>query len=62
MNPGSPEAVEAGCTCPVFDNANGAGIKLSDGTVAHWRNENCPLHRVPAWDALRKACGHEVAD
>ena len=62
MNPGSPEAILAGCTCPRLDNANGAGIRLSDGTIAHWRDTRCPLHRVPEWDALRKACGHEVAD
>lgn len=60
MNPGSPEAIEAGCLCPRTDNANGAGIKLKDGTTAFWSNGDCPLHRVPAWDALRKACGHEV--
>lgn len=60
MNPGSPEAIEAGCLCPRMDNANGRGIPQPDGSVAHWINEHCPLHRVPAWDALRKACGHEV--
>lgn len=43
MNPGSPEAVEAGCTCPVLDNAHGEGIR-----GAFWINDDCPVHATPA--------------
>lgn len=41
-DPGSPEATAAGCTCPVADNHNGAGM-LGDRrlyTIA----EDCPIH------------------
>lgn len=46
--PGSPEAVEAGCTCPVLDNCNGAGVPTLDKDggrqTAHWIDWDCPLH------------------
>lgn len=47
--PGSPYAVEHGCTCPIVDNANGAGAyggaaKGEDGQPLFWLNETCPLH------------------
>ncbi len=44
-NPGSPEAVRLGCTCPVIDNHHGSGWRgnpdmfLQDG--------NCPIHNRP---------------
>jgi len=37
--PGSPEAIQNGCTCPVLDNHNGEG---QDG--AFWINAECPVH------------------
>lgn len=41
-NPGSPEAREQGCTCPVLDNAHGAGYM---GIPGHWCIScECPLH------------------
>lgn len=55
--PGSPDAVAEGCACPAMDNARGAGIRCSDGTVLHWRNENCPLHRPHVCDAFENAVG-----
>ena len=42
-NPGSPEAVEAGCLCPVIDNHYGAGMPYPSGP-AFWINSECPLH------------------
>jgi hypothetical protein len=45
-NPGSKEAQELGCTCPVIDNHNGKGF-LSDGELAFWYAENCPVHVEP---------------
>lgn len=44
-NPGSKEAVAAGCTCPVMDNARGRGAWGSSGEDAiFYRNDRCPLH------------------
>jgi hypothetical protein len=46
-NPGAPAAVAAGCTCPIMDNAHGAG---APGSYSHpdgpffWINSGCPLH------------------
>ena len=42
-NPGSPEAIEQGCTCPVMDNANGRGAWGSEGE-SFWINADCPIH------------------
>lgn len=44
MNPGSDEAIEAGCTCPVLDNAHGEG--RGDGTF--WISGDCPIHGTKA--------------
>lgn len=49
MKPGSTEAIAAGCTCPVLDNAHGAGVPCgtnTDGTATtlFWLNNDCPLH------------------
>lgn len=41
--PGSPEAVEQGCTCPVGDNCQGAGFILN-GERVFWFDADCPLH------------------
>lgn len=42
-NPGSPEAIELGCTCPITDNCNGKGAyDLPEG--AFYIRINCPLH------------------
>lgn len=43
-NPGSPEAVEKGCKCPVLDNNNGRGLVVGDGPPMFWRLASCPLH------------------
>lgn len=42
-NPGSPEAVERGCTCPVIDNHYGEGTPHRDGP-RFWINWKCDLH------------------
>ena len=47
--PGSPDAVAAGCTCAVEDNAHGHGVLLQsdptdDPTRAWWIAADCPLH------------------
>jgi hypothetical protein len=40
VTPGSDQALDAGCRCPVLDNAHGRG--RGDGT--YWISERCPLH------------------
>lgn len=42
-NPGSPEALDRGCTCAVIDNCHGRGFKLRGETV-FWISAGCPLH------------------
>lgn len=50
-NPGSGEAIEQGCLCPVLDNAHGlgymGGAKSSSGEPLFVMNMECPLHGVP---------------
>ena len=42
LNPGSPEAVQYGCTCPVLENNMGQVAPLPDD---HWYVDvNCALH------------------
>ena len=41
-NPGSKEAIAAGCTCPVLDNAHGKGYMGVKGVFAF--SSNCKLH------------------
>lgn len=47
-NPGSQEAIDQGCKCPVMDNCYGKGIPIpdEDGTisVAFWMSGDCPMH------------------
>ena len=44
-NPGSSEAIKAGCTCPVMDNRNGNGVYTElDGTVVFVMTIGCPVH------------------
>lgn len=42
--PGSNEAIEQGCVCPVIDNGHGKG-HLGDGEkYGWWTNADCPIH------------------
>lgn len=44
-NPGSDEAIEAGCLCPVMDNAHGKGCFVDEeGNPAFWISKECPIH------------------
>ena len=47
-NPGSLEAIEAGCECPVLDNEHGAGCFQVDGEPMFWITGTCPIHGVEA--------------
>jgi hypothetical protein len=42
-NPGSPQAIEQGCTCAVLDNHYGEGFPWG-GSTSFWISEDCPLH------------------
>lgn len=46
--PGSDEAIEQGCKCPVMDNFKGKGIPITteegELQVAYWMVADCPLH------------------
>lgn len=53
MNPGSEEAVEKGCTCPVVDNHYGQGVDIY-GDIQFWVNGNCPIHGT---GAVCASCG-----
>ena len=45
LPPGSSAALEAGCTCPVYDNAHGAGMGRDEhGRVVYVMDWDCPLH------------------
>lgn len=45
LKPGSTEAVDAGCTCPVFDNRKGRGKwKDANGVTVWVISGDCPLH------------------
>lgn len=47
-NPGSDEAIEQGCTCPVLDNGHGRGAWTDDkGGELFWITSGCPLHDKP---------------
>jgi hypothetical protein len=41
--PGSDEAVEQGCMCPVLDNARGQGF-MYGGKRSYWISGACPMH------------------
>jgi hypothetical protein len=51
-SPGSPQAVLAGCTCPIMDNGHGSGYmvgaKGKDGRVMFVMNCTCPVHGIDA--------------
>ncbi len=42
--PGSDEAIERGCTCPVIDNGHGKMERYVDGERVWWIDSECPLH------------------
>lgn len=55
-NPGSNEAVDLGCTCPIMDNHYGAGYANRNGLEAVFViNADCPLHggTVPEPEAVK---------
>lgn len=57
-NPGSPEAIAAGCTCPVIDNHHGKGVPTSTGERLFWYDAACPMHGTPTWPLTAKEPRH----
>lgn len=59
MNPGSDEAIAAGCTCPVIDNGYGrgcmGGVKDDQGRTVFVIFSDCPLHGEEAEEYLEEA-------
>ncbi len=54
-NPGSPEAVKLGCTCPEMDNGHGQGCgAVLDGVPLFWFSHDCPVHTVDAFSEAGK--------
>lgn len=48
LPPGSTEAQEAGCRCPVMDNGRGRGLWTDEnGTTQYVMRQDCPLHGWP---------------
>lgn len=43
--PGSNEAVEQGCDCPVADNGHGKGAYDDGDKYGFWVSGTCPLHQ-----------------
>ena len=58
MNPGSDEAISAGCRCPVMDNGHGrgylGGVTDDKGQTVYIFSGDCPLHGD---DAMKRAMG-----
>lgn len=60
LNPGSDEAIKAGCTCPVLDNAHGRGYMGVAGIFVY--RDGCPLHWPAGEDEPRVAEDAPVAE
>lgn len=52
--PGSDEAREQGCTCPVIDNGRGRN------GPPFWIAETCPLHYRPEWIAVKSGINERI--
>jgi len=51
-NPGSKEAQDLGCTCPVLDNEYGEGAYIDKtGEPVFWITSGCPLHGLEVDDS-----------
>jgi hypothetical protein len=51
-NPGSKEAKDLGCTCPVLDNEYGKGAYTDKtGKPVFWITSDCPLHGLEVDDS-----------
>ena len=46
--PGSQEAIDQGCKCPVLDNGHGRGAYIKDDEWIFWYSTDCDLHSQQA--------------
>ncbi|MBI2451155.1 MAG: hypothetical protein HYV52_02350 [Parcubacteria group bacterium] len=44
-NPGSNEAIQQGCACPVLDNRYGAGAWFIGKEIFFYIDQSCPIHK-----------------
>lgn len=44
-NPGSDDAIEMGCTCPILDNGHGRGSYYGKDVFIY--ADGCPVHKWP---------------
>ena len=56
-NPGSKEAQEMGCTCPVMDNHYGKGFMQGDNGPMFWMTKDCGVHWMPNMKVEEKTDG-----
>lgn len=47
LPPGSPQAIAAGCVCPVLDNGHGRGRGGDGERYGWWMSVACPMHGTP---------------
>jgi len=52
--PGTDEAKEQGCTCPVYDNCHGLGVNSAGEIYGWWIDSACKVH---GREAFKKALG-----
>jgi len=43
-NPGSQEAINAGCICAIYDNYHGEGFYYGGTEKCFWITQGCPVH------------------
>lgn len=51
-NPGSPQAVECGCTCSIIDNNRGNGYMNIPGLFL--LDKDCPVHGYKMMETIAK--------
>jgi len=58
-NPGSDEAIKAGCICDASDNNHGKGITIKirkKVEVCFWLSADCPLHYKKEGEYENRVC------
>lgn len=55
--PGSQEAIDQGCKCPVLDNGHGRGAYIKDGEWIYWYSTDCELH----YDRFKKPTNEDYS-
>lgn len=58
-NPGTKEAQDLGCICPVMDNHYGYGVPDGKGGVNFWYVGGCPVHSGPTPSGEKEVKGED---